>query len=84
MIQAAIRMRRILNKTFVGKTPRFMTILFQFVLYSLIIVSWTLVLSVPVAFALPQSWSTNKRYILTGTTLWVFLLFTVALLNSFV
>nr|YP_009105057.1 Z protein of photosystem II [Stichococcus bacillaris]AIT93676.1 Z protein of photosystem II [Stichococcus bacillaris] len=61
-----------------------MTLIFQLTLFAFIAVSFLLVISVPVVFALPDGWTQNKGSIFSGVGLWFFLVFTVAILNSFV
>jgi photosystem II PsbZ protein len=61
-----------------------MLLVFQFVLFLLIALSFLLVIGVPVAFASPDGWSQNKGLVLSGTGIWFLLLFVVGILNSFV
>jgi photosystem II PsbZ protein len=61
-----------------------MLFVFQFVVVSLIALSFLLVVGVPVAFASPEGWSQNKSLVLSGTGLWFILVFAVGILNSFV
>jgi photosystem II PsbZ protein len=61
-----------------------MLLVFQFVLFLLIVLSFLLVIGVPVAFASPDGWSQNKGLVLSGTGIWFLLLFAVGILNSFV
>lgn len=61
-----------------------MIFLFQLALFALIAVSFLLVVAVPVSFASPDGWSSSKGAIFTGTALWIFLVFLVGFLNSFV
>ena len=53
-------------------------------LFALFILSFLLVIGVPVAFASPGGWSQNKRLVLSRTSLWFLLVFAVGILNSFV
>jgi photosystem II PsbZ protein len=62
----------------------FMIILFQFAVFSLIAVSFAMVIGVPVAFASPNAWTSSKNLVFSGAALWIFLVFSVGLLNSFV
>ena len=57
---------------------------FQLALFALIAVSFLLVIGVPVTFASPDGWSSSKGTIFSGVALWVFLVFAVGILNSFV
>nr|AID67787.1 Z protein of photosystem II [Chloropicon primus] len=61
-----------------------MTALFQLTVFALIAVSFALVVGVPFTFALPDGWTTNRNFILSGAGLWMLLVFTVGVLNSFV
>jgi photosystem II PsbZ protein len=61
-----------------------MSILFQFAVFSLIAVSFAMVVGVPVAFASPNGWTSNKNLVFSGAAIWTFLIFSVGLLNSFV
>ena len=61
-----------------------MTLLFQLVLFALITVSFFLIVGVPVVFASPEGWTGNKGTVFSGLSLWVFLVFAVGILNSFV
>ena len=58
--------------------------IFQLVLFSLIILSFLLVVGVPVVLALPDGWGENKRFVFSGLGIWVLLVFAVGVLNSFV
>ena len=60
-----------------------MTILFQLSAFALVILSFLLVVGVPVAFAYPEGWSENKRIVFSGIGLWIFLVFSVGVLSSF-
>ncbi len=61
-----------------------MTLIFQLTLLALVGVSFLLVVGVPVVFATPDGWTQNKGTVFSGLSLWTFLLFLVAVLNSFV
>ena len=61
-----------------------MMIIFQLSVFALIALSFLLVVGVPVVFAYPDGWSTNKNTVFSGVGLWFFLVFLVGLLNSFV
>jgi photosystem II PsbZ protein len=61
-----------------------MIVLFQFAVFSLIAVSFAMVIGVPVAFASPDGWASSKNLVFSGATLWAFLIFSVGILNSFV
>jgi photosystem II core protein PsbZ len=61
-----------------------MTALFQLTVFAFIALSFALVVGVPFTFALPDGWTNNRNFILTGAGLWLLLVFAVGLLNSFV
>jgi photosystem II PsbZ protein len=61
-----------------------MTLLFQLTLFAFIALSFLLVVGVPVVFASPDGWSENKGVVFSGVGLWIFLVFLVGILNSFV
>jgi photosystem II PsbZ protein len=61
-----------------------MILFFQLALFSLVAVSFLLVVGVPVAFASPDGWNSNKTVITSGAAIWILLVFVVGLLNSFV
>nr|YP_009547552.1 Z protein of photosystem II [Vaginularia trichoidea]AYW16069.1 Z protein of photosystem II [Vaginularia trichoidea] len=61
-----------------------MTIAFQFALFALIVISFLLVIGVPVAFASPEGWSGNKNIVFSGASLWIGLVFLVGISNSFI
>jgi photosystem II PsbZ protein len=57
---------------------------FQLSLLGFIGLSFALVVGVPVILASPDGWSQNKNLVFSGATLWIFLVFLVGILNSFV
>lgn len=61
-----------------------MLLFFQLALFALIVVSFLLVIGVPVALATPDGWVENKRTVFSGIGLWFILVFAVGILNSFV
>lgn len=61
-----------------------MGLIFNLAVFAFIGVSFLLVIGVPVAFASPNGWSTNKSLVFSGVGAWIVLLFSVAILNSFV
>lgn len=61
-----------------------MIALFQLAVFSLIAVSFALVIGVPVVFATPNGWTSTKNVVFSGAGLWLFLIFFVGVLNSFV
>ncbi len=61
-----------------------MLLIFQLALFALIVVSFLLVIGVPVVLATPDGWVENKRTVFSGIGLWFLLVFLVGILNSFV
>ncbi|AXY67889.1 MULTISPECIES: photosystem II reaction center protein PsbZ [Thermosynechococcus] len=61
-----------------------MTILFQLALAALVILSFVMVVGVPVAYASPQDWDRSKQLIFLGSGLWIALVLVVGVLNFFV
>lgn len=61
-----------------------MLLIFQLAVFALILLSFALVVGVPVAFASPNTWTNNKGTIFSGLFLWLLLVFGVGILNSFV
>ncbi|MBW4615914.1 MAG: photosystem II reaction center protein PsbZ [Desmonostoc vinosum HA7617-LM4] len=61
-----------------------MTIIFQFALVALVLLSFILVVGVPVAYATPQNWVESKRLLWIGSGVWVALVLLVGILNFLV
>ncbi len=61
-----------------------LSILFQFALAALVILSFLLIVGVPVAYATPQNWDQSKSLIFVGSGLWAVLVILVGLLNFLV
>ncbi|MBD0334157.1 MAG: photosystem II reaction center protein PsbZ [Cyanobacteria bacterium Co-bin13] len=61
-----------------------MLFLFQIALFALVLLSFALVVYVPVAYASPQNWDQSKRLILLGSIVWGVLVVVVGGLNYFV
>nr|YP_009138825.1 PsbZ [Lathyrus pubescens]AIK21194.1 PsbZ [Lathyrus pubescens] len=61
-----------------------MTIAFQLALFSLIVSSSILLVTLPVVFASPDGWSSNKKVVFSGTSVWIGLVFLVGILNSLI
>jgi len=59
-----------------------MTSILQLALFALIVVSFALVVGVPVVFASPNGWTENKGFVFSGLSLWLLLVFTVGVFNS--
>ena len=61
-----------------------MLLFFQLALFSLIALSFLMLVGVPVIFASPEGWTTSKGLVFSGVSLWILLVFLVGVLNSFV
>ncbi|NEQ25004.1 MAG: photosystem II reaction center protein PsbZ [Microcoleus sp. SIO2G3] len=61
-----------------------MSILFQLALGALVLLSFAMVVGVPVAYASPRNWDQSKRLIFLGSIVWVVLVFVVGGLNYLV
>jgi len=61
-----------------------MTILFQLSLGALVLLSFLMVIIVPVAYASPQNWTQTKPVVFIGSGLWLVLVIAVGVLNFFV
>ncbi|MBW4651210.1 MAG: photosystem II reaction center protein PsbZ [Kastovskya adunca ATA6-11-RM4] len=58
-----------------------MSIIFQLALTALVVLSFVLIVSVPVAYASPQNWDRSKRLIVLGSGAWIALVLLVGALN---
>ncbi|MEM7793949.1 MAG: photosystem II reaction center protein PsbZ [Cyanobacteria bacterium P01_C01_bin.118] len=61
-----------------------MSILFQLLLFVLVVWSFIMVIGVPVAYASPQNWEQSKRLIFLGSIIWGVLVIVVGSLNYLV
>ncbi len=61
-----------------------LTILFDLLLAALVILSFVLIVGVPVAYATPQNWDQSKSLIWVGSGLWIVLVILVGALNFLV
>ncbi|MEL6381895.1 MAG: photosystem II reaction center protein PsbZ [Cyanobacteria bacterium J06626_18] len=61
-----------------------MVIIFQVTLLALVLLSFIMVVGVPVAYASPQNWEQSKRFILLGSVVWGVLVVIVGSLNYLV
>jgi photosystem II PsbZ protein len=61
-----------------------MTTVLQLSLFALILLSFALIIGVPVVFATPNGWSENKRIVFSGVSVWLLLVFAIGIFNSFV
>lgn len=61
-----------------------MVFIFNLFLLALVLLSFVLVVGVPVAYASGQNWDESKRLIWLGSGVWIALVLIVALLNFLV
>jgi photosystem II PsbZ protein len=61
-----------------------MTIIFQIALLALVLLSFALVIGVPVAYATPQNWVESKKLLWLGSGVWIALVLLVGALNFLV
>nr|YP_010700350.1 photosystem II protein Z [Flexiglena variabilis]WCH63490.1 photosystem II protein Z [Flexiglena variabilis] len=61
-----------------------MILIFQISLLALILLSFLLIVAVPVVFASPTGWNDNKNYLTFSVAAWTLLVLLVGALNSFV
>ena len=61
-----------------------LTLLFQVLLAALVIVSFLMIVAVPVAYASHQNWSQSKPLIFIGSGLWAVLVILVGVFNFLV
>jgi photosystem II PsbZ protein len=61
-----------------------MSVIFQLSLAALVILSFVLVVGVPVAYASPQNWNQSKQLIFLGSGVWAALVILVGILNFLV
>ena len=61
-----------------------MTSIIQLAVFALILLSFALVVGVPVVFASPNGWTENKRFVFSGLSVWLLLVITIGIFNSFV
>lgn len=57
---------------------------FQLSVLALILFSLLMVIAVPVIFASANGWEKNKNFLFVSSFIWIALVFTVAVLNSFI
>lgn len=61
-----------------------MTIIFKIALLALVLMSFVMVIGVPVAYATPQNWVESKKLLWVGSGAWFVLVVLVGILNFFV
>lgn len=61
-----------------------MNVIFQIALLGLVLLSFVMVIGVPVAYASPQNWVESKRLLWIGSIAWGALVIAVGILNFFV
>lgn len=72
------------QRTVISKGEKMLSILFQVVLLALVLLSFVMVVGVPVAYASPQNWNQSKTLIYVGSGLWFLLVIAVGVLNFLV
>lgn len=61
-----------------------MSVIFQIALFALVLVSFVMVIGVPVAYASPQNWDQSKPLLFIGSGIWALLVIVVGILNYLV
>jgi photosystem II PsbZ protein len=61
-----------------------MTVIFQLALVALVLLSFVMVVGVPVVYATPQSWVESKKFLWLGSGAWLALVVLVGILNFLV
>ncbi len=61
-----------------------MSVIFQLALAALVILSFVMIVAVPVAYATPQNWTQSKQLIFLGSGVWAALVILVGVLNFLV
>jgi photosystem II PsbZ protein len=61
-----------------------MTAVLQLSLFALILLSFALIIGVPVVFATPNGWADNKRFVFSGVSVWLLLVFAIGIFNCVV
>ncbi len=61
-----------------------MLVIFQLALFALVLVSFVMVIGVPVAYASPQNWDQSKPLLYIGSGIWAILVILVGILNYLV
>jgi photosystem II PsbZ protein len=61
-----------------------MTIVFDLALAALVLLSFLLIVGVPVSLATPQNWEQSKRFVFLGSGVWAILVIVVGSLNFLV
>ncbi|MCS7292884.1 MAG: photosystem II reaction center protein PsbZ [Gloeomargarita sp. SKYBB_i_bin120] len=60
-----------------------MTIVFQALVLLLVLLTFVLVVAVPVVLATPGEWQRYQRLVYLGAGVWVLLIFTIGLMDVF-
>ena len=61
-----------------------MLIVFNFALFALVLLSFVMIVGVPVAYAAPQNWDRSKNLLFLGSGAWTVLVIVVGVLNFLV
>jgi photosystem II PsbZ protein len=82
--QETITLKYIILKKICLRRNSQMILIFQLFVFALILISFLLVVGVPVVLASPDRWSISKNTVFTGVSLWIGLVFLIGILNSFI
>jgi photosystem II PsbZ protein len=61
-----------------------MIVVFNLALFGLVLLSFVMIVGVPVAYAAPQNWDRSKQLLYIGSGAWALLVVAVAVLNFLV
>jgi photosystem II PsbZ protein len=61
-----------------------MIVVFNLALFALVLLSFVMIVGVPVAYAAPQSWDRSKKLLFVGSGAWGLLVVVVGVLNFLV
>jgi photosystem II PsbZ protein len=61
-----------------------MIVIFNLALFALVLLSFVMIVGVPVAYAAPQNWDRSKQLLFVGSGAWTLLVVVVAVLNFLV
>lgn len=61
-----------------------MVIVFDLALFALVLLSFVMIVGVPVAYAAPQNWDRSKSLLFLGSGIWGILVVVVGVLNFLV
>jgi photosystem II PsbZ protein len=61
-----------------------MVFVFDLALFALVLLSFVMIVGVPVAYAAPQNWDQSKKLLFLGSGAWALLVIVVGVLNFLV